>query len=238
MNVAIILSGGTGTRLGADIPKQYIEVNGHPIISYSLQTILDNDLIDNVVIVAAQEWRNHINDSLADVNSDKKISFALPGNSRQGSILNGLRECADQYGENIDLVLVHDAARPLLSDTLIERCLTLSEEFDGAMPVLPVKDTVYQSSDGTSITSLLDRSSLFAGQAPESFRFKKYLDIHLPLSTDEIDQIKGSSEIAYKYGLNIKLVEGEPINFKITDSSDLNRFKTICNESNSSSRNQ
>lgn len=237
MNVAIILSGGTGTRLGADIPKQYIEVNGQPIISYSLQTILGNDLIDNVIIVAAQEWHNLITSCTVNDNPTKNISFALPGNSRQGSILNGLRECATLYGDSVDLVLVHDAARPLLSDRLIERCMNLSEEFDGAMPVLPVKDTVYQSNDGTSISALLDRSTLFAGQAPESFRFRKYLDIHNPLSADEIDQIKGSSEIAYKFGLNIKLIEGEPINFKITDTSDLNRFKTICNESDSTSRN-
>ena len=105
------------------------------------------------------------------------------------------------------------------------------------MPVLSVKDTTYQSIDGTHITALLDRNTLFAGQAPESFRFRKYLDIHNPLSSEEIDQIKGSSEIAHKFGLNIKLVKGDPLNFKITDTSDLNRFKTICNESYCTSRN-
>ena len=235
MNVAIILSGGTGTRLGAHIPKQYIEVNDRPIISYSLATIIGHRLIDHIIIVAAEEWQDLIKKCIP--NADKDIFFCQPGNSRQGSILNGLKKCEKLCKTDVDLVLIHDAARPLLSEELIERCLNISDEYDGAMPVLSVKDTTYQSIDGTHITALLDRNTLFAGQAPESFRFRKYLDIHNPLSSEEIDQIKGSSEIAHKFGLNIKLVKGDPLNFKITDTSDLNRFKTICNESYCTSRN-
>lgn len=234
MNVAIVLSGGTGTRLGAHIPKQYIEVNNRPIISYSLETIIGHRLIDHIIIVAAEEWQDLIKKCVT--NADKDISFCQPGNSRQGSILNGLKKCEKLFNNDVDLVLIHDAARPLLSEELIERCLNISDEYDGAMPVLSVKDTTYQSIDGTHITALLDRNTLFAGQAPESFRFRKYLDIHNPLSSEEIDQIKGSSEIAHKFGLNIKLVKGDPLNFKITDNSDLNRFKTICNESYCTSR--
>ena len=95
------------------------------------------------------------------------------------------------------------------------------------MPVISVKDTIYQSKDGKSIDHLLKRSELFAGQAPESFDFRKYLDIHNSVSDDEIAATAGSSEIAYRHGMKVRLVEGSERNFKITTIEDLETFETI-----------
>lgn len=229
MNYAILLSGGTGKRLGSPIPKQYIECNGNLIIYHSLSALLSNVNINGIIIVAAEEWIPSIENIYAKLNIAKPIRYASPGETRQLSIWNGLKKLADDFHDidNEDIVIIHDAARPLISDELIDSCLLIEKEYDGAMPILPVKDTIYVSNDGINIAALLDRSVLYAGQAPESFRIIKYLNAHQQTTYEDLIKINGSSELAHKAGLKIKLVKGDPRNFKITDSQDLENFKQL-----------
>ena len=98
------------------------------------------------------------------------------------------------------------------------------------MPVIPVKDTVYLSEDGKHINSLLNRSHLWGGQAPEAFRFGKYIKVHEELQKEELLKINGSTEIAFKAGLNCQMIKGDPINFKITTPEDLSNFESIINK--------
>ena len=230
MNFAIILSGGVGSRMGADIPKQYIEVNGKPVISYCLQTFLNIQTIDGIVIGVANEWKSYVKEIVEVLKPQKKIFYAEPGETRQYSIFNALKVVKEIGGKDNDLVIIHDAARPLVSKDLIQRCLNICKEADGVLPVIPVKDTIYQSTNKTHITNLLNRSELFAGQAPEAFRFGKYLQLHQEMPSEELLKINGSTEIAYKGGLNIKLVPGEEMNFKITTPEDLSNFESIINK--------
>lgn len=95
------------------------------------------------------------------------------------------------------------------------------------MPVLPMKDTIYQSSDGTKIDHLLERSTLFAGQAPEAFRLHPYAKINREASKEELSLTRGTSEIAYRHGMDVAMIPGDERNFKITTRSDLERFCTI-----------
>lgn len=224
MNFAIVLSGGTGTRLKSDIPKQYIEVAGSPIIMYCLKTLQESECIDRICVVAADEWQQFLNDWIEKCNVTKFIGFAPAGASRQHSILNGLDKAAQIGAGQTDNCIIHDAARPNLSKELIARCMKTCEEFDGVLPVIPVKDTVYLSEDGKNITSLLNRDQLFAGQAPEAFNFGKYYDINRVLTVEELGKIRGSSEIAYSCGLKVGLVEGDENNYKITTAVDLEKF--------------
>ena len=129
-----------------------------------------------------------------------------------------------------DVVIIHDAARPLVSDVLINRCLDGCKEADGIMPVIPVKDTTYLSEDGKHIQSLLNRSHLWAGQAPEAFRFGKYIKVHDEMLREDLLKINGSTEIAFKVGLDCQMVEGDPMNFKITTPEDLTNFNSIIND--------
>lgn len=222
MNYAIILSGGSGTRLGTTIPKQYLTVKNRPIISYCLETFANHPDIGGMIVVAAREWHELIKEELHN-RSSMSITFAEPGETRQLSIFNGLNAIKN-IGDD-DWIIIHDAARPLVSDKLITDCLNSRyDNYDGSLPVIPVKDTIYQSADRNAITGLLDRNTLFAGQAPEAFNLHKYLDAHKNMTTNELLKINGSSELAYKMGLKIKLIPGDPRNLKITDSSDLERF--------------
>lgn len=229
MNIAIILSGGVGSRMGLNIPKQYVVVNGQPIISYCLQTFLCNEHTDAIVIGVADEWKEYIMEQMEKLHPAKPVFYAAPGETRQYSIFNALRVVKDQGYSDDSFVIIHDAARPLVSDELINRCYEACDRADGSMPVIAVKDTTYYSEDGKSITSLLDRSKLWAGQAPEAFVFGKYLQIHESMSHEELLKINGSTEIAFKQGLKVEMVEGDPMNFKITTPEDLSNFESIIN---------
>ena len=236
MNIALILSGGTGRRMGLDIPKQYIEVCGRPIISYCMETLSGHSGIDAIQIVAEEEWYELISESMEQLAktkqsgiSEKFRGFSKPGTNRQLSILSGLEDIKD-YALDSDYVLVHDAARPMLSAQQISDCLDAVIGHDGVIPALPMKDTVYSSGDGRTITSLLNRSQIFAGQAPELFILGKYYEANTALLPDDILQINGSTEPAVMAGMDIAMIPGDEGNFKITTGADLERFREIVGE--------
>jgi len=125
MNIAILLSGGTGNRIRSDTPKQYIAVAGRMIVSHSLERLCLHPMIDAVQVVAAEMWRDDI---IRECTFSEKLKgFSVPGDNRQLSILNGLRDVS-LFASSEDVVLVHDAARPLVSDGMITSCLTEIEE--------------------------------------------------------------------------------------------------------------
>ena len=227
MNTAIILSGGIGTRMGADRPKQYIEVNGTPVIVYCLKAFLSTARIDAFIIGAAEEWRDYINSFIQKENATTPFYYSEPGETRQYSIYNALKKAKEIGIRNNDVVIIHDAARPLVSKELIERCIDGCNTSDAVLPIIPVKDTIYLSNDGKNIKSLLDRSQLYCGQAPEAFRLGPYLKVHDEMPREELLKINGSTEIAYKAGLCCQMVEGAPMNFKITTPEDLINFRNI-----------
>lgn len=227
MNTALILSGGTGSRVGADIPKQYIKVHGKPIIQYCLETIACHERIDAIQIVADSIWQDFIIEYRKDSVFERKFKgFSLPGANRQLSIWNGLEEIR-KYASDQDLVFIHDAARPLISRDLISECLKAAAGYDGVLPVLPMKDTVYMSEDGEKITSLLERNQIFAGQAPEVFVLGAYYRANQLLFPEKIFKINGSTEPAVLAGMKIRMIPGDEKNFKITTKEDMDRFEEI-----------
>lgn len=245
MVTALLLSGGTGTRMGVETPKQYIEVNGRPIISYCLERLFAHEGIDAVQIVADEAWHETIGEcverlcgdghggaSVKETNRgiEKFRGFSAPGKTRQLSILNGLEDIGS-YAADDDYVLIHDAARPLLSAAMITECLEAAAEHEGALPVLPMKDTVYFSEDGRSVASLLERSRIVAGQAPEAFLFGKYREAVRALLPERIFMINGSTEPAVMAGMDIAMIPGDERNFKITTKADLERFREIVSAS-------
>lgn len=235
MNIAIVLAGGTGTRLGEQRPKQYIEVNGKPIIGYCLDTLFADENLDAVQIVADPVWQTYIEDYIEQKIAAKEYAdskwkgFSVPGTTRQLSIWNALQDiCA--FAPARACVMIHDAARPLLSHSLIARCFQCLRGHDGVLPVLPMKDTVYYSEGGNGVTSLLDRDRLYAGQAPEVFRLAGYYAANQILLPDRILDIHGSSEPAVMAGMDIAMTEGDERNFKITTKEDLRRFREMLRE--------
>lgn len=226
MITALILSGGTGVRLGGNIPKQYIEVNGRPVIAWCLETFMAHPMVDRVRIVAAPEWREYLRESGGCRNdiTEKFEGFSDPGQTRQLSIMSGLKDMASDTASADDIVIIHDAARPLVSSELISNLIAAAREHEGALPYLPMKDTVYYSTNGKVIESLIDRGCLYAGQAPEAFRFRRYYDACFSLSEEQVMKINGSTEPAVMAGMDIAMIPGDEKNFKITTQADMERF--------------
>ena len=225
MNIAIILSGGIGSRMGnTGIPKQYFKVNDKTIISYCIDRFEAHPSIDKIIIVAAEEHHS----LLYSYNYSKLSTIVHNGKTRQHSVLNGLRAAMSISQNNDDVVLIHDGVRALVSDKIIQSCiLAIDGEYNGAMPGIAVKDTIYQSYNGITIGNILNRNELFAGQTPESFILSAYYALHEQVTDEELSNITGSSVLASKHGFKIKIVAGEEDNFKITTMKDLELFKKI-----------
>lgn len=227
MNIAIVLSGGIGSRIHNSRPKQYVEVCGKPILWYSLKLFFGNPQIDALVIVIAEEWKEYVDELLNSLQSTIPVYYALSGETRQYSIYNALLTVKAHGFEDNDYVIIHDAARPLVSQQLINNCLEACKEAEAVLPVIPLKDTLYRSIDGEHVSNLVKRQEFFAGQAPEAFVFGRYLKVHEQMSRNELLKICGSAEIAFKGGMKIKLIPGDETNFKITTYEDLLNFENI-----------
>lgn len=225
MNIGLVLAGGTGKRLGADIPKQYIEVGGKAIISYVLKVFAEHPMVDAIQIVADSFWHDYVKNCVRSTGCGGKWKgFSQPGENRQLSIFHGITD-ALQYASYDDFVIIHDAARPLLTGQFLTKCLLKAEDHDGVLPVLPVTDTVYISQDRKKISSLLNRDHVFAGQAPEIFRLGKYYEANKRLMPYDILKINGSTEPAVLADMDVVMVDGDEENFKITTKEDLRRLK-------------
>ena len=240
MVTALILTGGMGNRMGSDIPKQYIEVGGIPVISYCIKALSISDRIDAIWIVAASEWQENIHKWLSSSDPYGKFKgFSSPGANRQMSVFNGISDIKAMLSDT-EYVLIHDAARPMITAADIESCVAAVSGHDGVLPVLPMKDTVYLSNDGARVDGLLERNRISAGQAPEVFALDKYLRANESLIAGDKDdigspimKINGSTEPAIMAGMDIVMIPGNEDNFKITTMADLNRFKTIIEKGKS-----
>ena len=226
MNIAIILSGGSGTRLGGDIPKQYTVTGGRSMIARAMEPFFLNARIDAVQVVADSTYHGKIREDVEDLTRFR--GFSVPGETRALSILNALRDVAS-FASDDDIIIIHDAARPFVSQEIISGLIDACREHDGALPVLPMKDTVYllpeSKQAGADTIEPIDRSRVVAGQAPEAFRFGKYLAANEALLPDRIKTINGSTEPALLAGMDIVTIPGDERNFKVTTQEDMDRYR-------------
>ena len=221
MNRTVILAGGAGTRMGGCVPKQFINVNGKPLLQYSLEAVRDCECAGEVWIVAGEPWRGAVQRMIKEAGISSRFrGFCDPSPERQVSVMNALTELMKEETAENSYVMVHDGARPLVSGELIRRCFEAAAGRDGAVPVLPVRDTVYRMEDGR-LSGLLKRDQLAAGQAPEVFRLKPYYDANLALMPDQIMRIRGSAEPAVLAGMDIVVIPADERNIKITTQEDL-----------------
>lgn len=227
MNAAIVLSGGIGTRMNSSVPKQYIKVQDKMLITYVLETLAKHAQIDVIVVVAEKEWQSEILHEIGYLEPlERKIkAFAEPGITRQCSIYNALLIIDKYWKEQVENVIIHDAARPNLTEDLLTECLDALRRHEGVMPVLTMKDTIYMSEDKKTVTRLLDRDALFAGQAPEAFHFEKYFAANKSLLPDRLRLMNGSTEVAVLAGMDVVMIAGDEHNYKITTAIDLERFQ-------------
>jgi len=221
-NIALVLSGGTGTRLAGRLPKQYIALAGKPVLVHTLERLQRCEAVGGVIVAASPEWEAPILQWKEMFSLTKLLTVAPAGENRQLSIRNGLA-AAERFmdGGELSGVIIQDAVRPLASAGLLTRLTEELREAPAVMPVLPVTDTVYTSRDGQWVDGLLDRSALRAGQAPEAFRYWPYWALYRDTPESVLCAMSGSCQLPYSAGWKVKMIPGEIGNIKVTYPGDL-----------------
>lgn len=216
----IVVAAGKGERAGLDnnaTPKQYRTIAGVPVLKRTIAPILDIDMVTHVLPVIHPEHTSRF-ESLNLAHS-KLLPAAIGGASRQASVLEGLKALAPLRP---DVVLIHDAARPYVHPHVLADVVTMLGQYDGALPVTPVTDTIKRSVDGERVVVTEDRRQLFAAQTPQGFRFGQILSAHLRAATIK-REFTDDAEIAEWAGLSIAMVPGHVDTFKITYPEDFER---------------
>lgn len=216
---AILVAAGRGERLGADQPKAFAKLGDLPLLAEPLRRLDESDWVDAVVVVAPPGWEEPAI-LLAEELGCAKVRACVPGgDTRAGSVRNGLAEVPDDAAA----VLVHDAARPLLPDDVIERVLApLAEGWDGVVPGLPVPDTLKRVAGDGAVEETIARDGLWAVQTPQAF----------PVGTLR-RALAGEAEATDCAGLveasggRVKVVPGDPLLLKVTTADDLARIEGL-----------
>ena len=219
MNVAIILAAGNGTRLSNNIKKQFIKIHDKQLFLFSFDSFCSSN-IDKILIVSSKEDINYVR-SLVSSN-EKFLDVIAGGETRQQSVQNALDYLKGILADD-DVILIHDAARPLIKFPLINEVINKTIEYDCCSLILPIKDTIISLSNN-NYESTLERDKLASVQTPQGFKFKIIYEAHLKAihssATDDAQLVKS-------LGLNIHLIKGDEQNFKITTNEDLNYFEYI-----------
>jgi 2-C-methyl-D-erythritol 4-phosphate cytidylyltransferase len=225
INFAIIVSGGSGKRLGSDIPKQYIEVNNKTILQYSLEAFIAHPQIHGVIVVAHKDYLLLTEEIAANIQSDKEIQIVKGGAERHLSVLEGLK--AAEMAEPFSNVLIHDAVRPYVSQQIISDTIDALKNNEAVSTAIPVSDTIYIKD--TNEISVPNRNTVFTAQTPQAFRLSVMLEAYLMLRMDNgflpTDDVSVFLKAFPKRAIYI--VNGSHDNRKITYSSDLKWFNEV-----------
>lgn len=218
---AVVLAAGRGKRMGADRPKQFLELAGKPVICYCLDT-MENSLIDEIVLVTGEEEIAFCRDEIVGRYGYRKVTKIIPGGAeRYHSVALGLRAV-----ENCDYVFIHDGARPFVDAAMLTRLADAVKIHGSAVAAMPVKDTVKIADKNAFAVETPERSSLWQMQTPQTFAYGPIREAYEKLLEDEAaggaGAVTDDAQVMERYGsLPVKLVEGSYRNMKITTPEDL-----------------
>jgi 2-C-methyl-D-erythritol 4-phosphate cytidylyltransferase len=216
---AVLVAAGRGERLGSDRPKAFARLGDRPLLAESLERLETSGWIDSIVVAAPEGWEEPVILLAEELGCGKVGEVVTGGASRAESVRAGVAA----VGEEVLVILVHDAARPLLSDDVVERVLApLSDGWSGAVPGLPVADTVKRV-DGDAVVETVDRSGLVAVQTPQAFAAET---LRQALQGD-ISSASDCSSLVEAQGGRVKVVPGDPRLLKVTTQADLERVAAL-----------
>lgn len=206
--VVIVPAAGTGSRFGGQIPKQFQQLAGKPIVQHVIERFLVDDSVLRVVVPVAEIL-------LSGVKNSDRVTFVAGGETRQQSVIRGLEEAGDAQ-----FVAIHDAVRPLFAMPMFHSVVAAAREHGAALPVVPVTDTIHVMTTEATVSDTLDRTMLGAAQTPQCFRLDVIRDVMARAIREQID---GTDEagLAARFGHHVQAVPGDPRNLKITLPEDL-----------------
>jgi 2-C-methyl-D-erythritol 4-phosphate cytidylyltransferase/2-C-methyl-D-erythritol 2,4-cyclodiphosphate synthase len=216
---ALILAGGSGSRLGSEIPKQYLPIGGRAIIWHAAQAFLRHPAVHRVRVVVRDQDREQCRAALAGLDLG---DFVTGGATRQDSARLGLESLASFAPDH---VMIHDAARPFPSGDLIQNAVAALADSPGALPALPVSDTLKRTEAGKPrVVATVDRAGLWRAQTPQTFRYPDILAAHRAAAGLELTD---DAAVAERAGLAVAIVPGSEENLKVTSMEDLDRARRL-----------
>lgn len=227
MNGVVIVAAGTGSRMNMGINKQFIKLEGKEIIAYTIEKFYNNSNIEDIVVVVKEDESEFFKKEILDKYNFKNIKIAYGGKERQDSVYNGLKS----LDEKCDVVLIHDGARPFVSDKIIDNCIEEAKEHKAIVVGVPVKDTIKVIDSDKNIVDTPNRSVLWAVQTPQTFDYNILIDAYKDAfkngfyGTDD-------AMLVERIGHKVKMVEGSYNNIKITTQEDLNVGSQILSVQN------
>ena len=238
MVFAAVFAGGIGSRMGnSDTPKQYLELGTKPVIIHTIEKFFINEKIDEIIVLCPKAWVAHTQDLIGKyLPSGKKISVIPGGATRNGTLENAIEFIENNYETDEKTVIVtHDAVRPFLTHRIIEENVEAALKYGACDTVIPATDTIVESENGKMISSIPDRSKMYQGQTPQSFRLKELERVLSSLSNDEKAILTDACKIFSIKNREVYMVSGEVFNIKITYPYDLKVAHTLlkgkdCND--------
>jgi len=216
-NVGIILAGGIGKRMGFEIPKQLLRLKNKPLFLWALDAFLVHPEINRVIFVYNKNFLKEIIETLRNYNLIDRVELVEGGNERQVSSYNAL--CYLE-GQNVGNVLIHDSARPLVSEKLISDVISNLRDCEACVPVVELKESIC-SVEGENILRIEDRKKFKIVQTPQGFNYETILSAHKLALKEGIKNSYDDSSLVLRVGKTVKWINGDPLNIKITYREDL-----------------
>lgn len=226
MNIAIIIAGGSGNRMGQDIPKQFLNVGEKPIIIYTLEVFQKHPNIDGIIVVCIKGWENVLKSYANQFNITKLVAVVEGGTCGQESIKKGLDKANELYNEE-DIVLIHDAIRPMVSEEIISDNIAKCNLYGNATVVTPCTTVVLKKDDKEYSQNVVDRDMVVLTQTPQSFKLKDILDAHTEAKEKGIKNSVASCTLYSELGRKVYFSVGSETNIKLTRPADIEIFKAL-----------
>lgn len=225
MNLALVVAGGIGSRFGANCPKQFVEVNGKPILQYTLRVFQKTESIDEILLVCVDGWKDFVNQIKEKYHITKLRYIVEGGDSRFASIYNGITFLRNKLSDS-DYVMIHDSVRPCVTENMINDSLKVAKKHGAALAVAPCFDTMFISDDGDKIKGIYPREKLFKGQTPETMRYDIAFASYQSAKLNGL-KIDSPSSLLMQLDKPVGLSRGSQGNIKITTQDDVILFKSI-----------
>ena len=217
MNGVVIVAAGTGSRMNMGINKQFIKLEGKEIIAYTIEKFYNNSNIEDIVVVVKEDESEFFKKEILDKYNFKNVKIAYGGKERQDSVYNGLK----LLDEKCDVVLIHDGARPFVSDKIIDKSIEEAKEHKAIVVGVPVKDTIKVIDNDKNIVDTPNRSVLWAVQTPQTFDYNILIDAYKDAFKNKFYGTDDAM-LVERIGYKVKMLEGSYNNIKITTQEDLN----------------
>ena len=230
MIFAAILAGGVGSRMGnSDVPKQFLNLGDKPILIHTIEKFIINSKFDKILVLTPNNFINSTIDLIKNIEGETdKIIVLEGGETRNDTIRNAISYIKNNFPIDDDSIIVtHDSVRPFVSHRIIEDNIKMASEYGACDTVIPATDTIVESVDGDTISSIPLRDHYYQGQTPQSFKINKLDSLYNNLSKEEIDSLTDAAKIFTLNNEDVFLVEGDVTNIKITYPYDLKLANTI-----------